>query len=996
MKKRWVRNLVAGLRLGVGICALLVAFLWFVDREPSAVFFSSNQGAKGSLMWSDRSLSDRKTIQPESFGISRIEPVPGASITRFETAKIWFPFPVLGVDRVGFEANGASSLSARGQGIGPYEIRFTPIESKSIEIVVHDGNQLTDLFGRRIKLEKRWNYRAGVKLRKGMVKFGDLRLRVLDSYPSMVELPQSRFSILNDGEEPMNTTGWRVSFEGLGLPFFVLPSRLVLPTQRILLPLTELTPANGESRPFNPTSRGRLILYDSDLPPNQIDAVDYEFSAADLEISLNRVSDRWVFSREGAVVQGESVEKGPRLPAAPRPDFPPGIYEAPISVILSSLDQQDEIWYTLDGSVPWKGNSQLYSQPIETGKGMMIKASSRRGQLISPVASYSYLIGRGRNIQSLPTISLSNVGFEELSKILVFSDSDENAEVGSSVEILDQEGELVGAGAAFLQRLEVQEVDSRQSRHAFRLRLSGQQGDAQRVCRGLRLPSISSGETIRFLPASTASRSELIDWLVDAVGLERTAFSETGDFANVIVNGVPMGTYRMIQDGPLERQTVLVRGSQLTIVGNAESWLRIFDWILDSSFAERDALNVLEQDFDLDWFAEYYLKRLFWGDRRWPFRGELITQDPVTQKWGFWPRGLKDAGSLWAEGAFEHAEMKINASGAIFDSLLRSARFRRILADTFRTQLEPKSSVLQQKIERKVGELDEIFGSSVRGIAERFTTNDVLARVAQLRHFLVQRGWVSKISSPELNVNEEGEQDSIGVMAANENRSLSSEESDPIRFDSDLWLIESQGEKRVLIPVSDRHFGPWRSPEFEDDKWTYVQGVVGFDTRGFSGQEFRPQIYSLLHNSSSGAFLRASFEVDLNQLSTVDRLVLRCRINDGFIAYLNGNEIVRFNVPEEIQWNSVALSDVRGTAWRFREFDISSVISQLKSGTNVLAVHAVNSMLNGASFLIDYELVGRREFRGSIQAEEALNYSDPIDVNSVSGSMKQSSLRGDE
>jgi hypothetical protein len=247
-----------------------------------------------------------------------------------------------------------------------------------------------------------------------------------------------------------------------------------------------------------------------------------------------------------------------------------------------------------------------------------------------------------------------------------------------------------------------------------------------------------------------------------------------------------------------------------------------------------------------------------------------------------------------------------------------------------------------------------------------------------------------------LNVNEEGEQDSIGVMAANENRSLSSEESDPIRFDSDLWLIESQGEKRVLIPVSDRHFGPWRSPEFEDDKWTYVQGVVGFDTRGFSGQEFRPQIYSLLHNSSSGAFLRASFEVDLNQLSTVDRLVLRCRINDGFIAYLNGNEIVRFNVPEEIQWNSVALSDVRGTAWRFREFDISSVISQLKSGTNVLAVHAVNSMLNGASFLIDYELVGRREFRGSIQAEEALNYSDPIDVNSVSGSMKQSSLRGDE
>jgi hypothetical protein len=991
LNNRWVRNLAAGLALGIGMFALLVAFLWFVDRESSVVFTNSNEDPKGSLMLSDRSRFDRKAIQSESLEISRIEPAPGASVTRFETANIWFSSPVLGVDRMGLKANGASSLSVRGQGLGPYEIRFTPIESKSIEMVVHDENQLTDLSGRRIKLEKRWNYRAGVKSRKGMVKFGDLRLRVLDSHPSFVELPQSRFSILNDGEEPVNTTGWRVSFERLGLPFFILPSRLLLPTQRALLPLTELTPAKGEPRSFNPTSRGRLILFDSDLPPNQIDAVDYEFSAADLEISLNRVSDRWVFSREGA-----SVGKGPRLPAVPQTNFLPGIYEAPISVTLSSPDPQDEIWYALDGSVPGRGNSLLYSKPIEIGKGMIIKAFSSRGQLTSAVASYSYLRGKGSVNQSLPTIGLSNVGFEEGSRILVFSDSEENAEVGSSVEILNREGELVGTGAAFLQPLEAQEVDSRQSRHAFSLRLSGAQQDAQRVCRGLRLPSISSGETIRFLPASTSSTSELIDWLVDGVGLERTAFSESGGFANVVVNGRPMGTYRMIQDGPFERQTVLVRGSQMTIIGDTASWLRIFDWILDSNFTERDTLDVLEQDFDLDWFAEYYLKRLFWGDRRWPNRGELITQDPVTQKWGFWPHGLKDAGSLWGEGSFEHAENKINASGAIFDSLLRSARFRRILADNSEALYALKSHVLQQKIAVKVGELDEVFGSLVRGIAKRFTNNHVQVRVAQIRHFLFQKRWASSVPSPELNVKVKSEQNSIGVITANEKRSFSSDKSDPVRFDSDLWFIESQGEKRVLIPVSDHHFGRWRSLEFEDRKWAYVQGLVGFDTRGFSGQEFQPQIYNLLHNRSSGAFLRTLFEVDLNDLSTVDQLVLRCRINDGFIAYLNGIEIVRFNVPEETHWNSIALSDIRGTAWRFREFDVSKVISQLKSGTNVLAVHAVNSMLNGSSFLIDYELVGRREFRGSIHTEDALTYSDPIEVNSAGEPVKQSGVIVDE
>jgi len=111
---------------------------------------------------------------------------------------------------------------------------------------------------------------------------------------------------------------------------------------------------------------------------------------------------------------------------------------------------------------------------------------------------------------------------------------------------------------------------------------------------------------------------------------------------------------------------------------------------------------------------------------------------------------------------------------------------------------------------------------------------------------------------------------------------------------------------------------------------------------------------------------------------------------------LNGKEILRFNVPDAILWNSVASIDLRRTAWRFREFDISSVISQLKSGTNVLAVHAINSMLNGPSFLIDYELVGRREFWGRIREEGVSNYSDPIDVNSVIGPLRQSGLKGKE
>lgn len=983
MKKRSFRKLVAGLKLGFCFNALLIAFLWFVDRGGAGFLFSSSQRFNGSETLSDISSPERRLIRLDSIEIARIEPVPGASITHFETAKIWFSKPVLGVEGMVFNANGAPSQSVRGQGQGPYEIRFDPIESQVAKIVAHDGNQLTDLSGRPIKLEKRWDYRTGIESREGMLKFGDLRLRVLDSYPSKDELPNSRFSILNDGEGAVDTTGWKVSFKGLGLPDFVLPSRLILPGQKSFLTLIELTSASGASRPFNPSSQGRLILFDSNMPPNRIDAVDYEFSAADLDLSLTRVADRWVHSRAGVLVQGEMIETDTRLPFAPQADFPPGYYDELISVTLSSVDPQAVIWYTLDGSVPWKGNRRRYAQPIEVGKGVIIKACSRRGQLTSPVVSYSYLIGKARNVLSLPTISLSNVGFEESSRSIMFSSAGETAGVGSSLEVMNQDGELVGTGAAFLQSLGEQEVDSRLSRHAFRLRLSGQQEDAQKVYRGLRLHSVSSGETIRFLPANPAGKGEVIDWIVDAVGLERTVSSEAGKFANVVVNGFSIGRYRMIQDGPLQRESVLARGSQFTIVGDAGSWLRVFDRILDSNYSKRDTLKTLEQDFDLDWFAEYYLKTLFWGARGWPNRGELIIQDPVTQKWVFWPKGLDDAGMHWKEEPFEHTEDKINASGGIFDSLLRSARFRRILSDYFEGHFEPNSHVLRQQIEDKLSYLVEIFGSRVREIGERFTDRLVLARITQMSRYLIQRGLISKNPSPESGFSEKDKNVSIGVNDSNERGIDLGGESDSVRFNDDLWLIDSQSEKRVMVPVSDRDFEVWRRLEFEDDEWACGQGLIGFDTRGFSGRKFNSEFYDLMHNRSSGAFLRTSFNVDLNQLSTVDRLVLRCRINDGFGAYLNGEEIIRFNVPEAILWNSTASSDIRGTAWRFREFDISSIISQLIPGTNVLAVHAINSMLNGPSFLVDYELVGRRDYRGNRQLEATRTSSDQIDTNSV-------------
>ena len=69
-------------------------------------------------------------------------------------------------------------------------------------------------------------------------------------------------------------------------------------------------------------------------------------------------------------------------------------------------------------------------------------------------------------------------------------------------------------------------------------------------------------------------------------------------------------------------------------------------------------------------------------------------------------------------------------------------------------------------------------------------------------------------------------------------------------------------------------------------------------------------------------------------------LTLRMQFEDGFIAYLNGQEIARSNAPANATFNSVALAPRTDTAaTNALDFDVSESRGFLSVGTNVLAFH---------------------------------------------------------
>ena len=206
---------------------------------------------------------------------------------------------------------------------------------------------------------------------------------------------------------------------------------------------------------------------------------------------------------------------------------------------------------------------------------------------------------------------------------------------------------------------------------------------------------------------------------------------------------------------------------------------------------------------------------------------------------------------------------------------------------------------------------------------------------------------------------------------------------------SNVTLVGAATTVKVLSPTAenaavDDH---WKEIAFNDASWLSGTRSVGFD-RNSDGISLAPFIGRTLTTGEMdstdatpqySAYVRFPFNVaDKDQLTS---LAMDLRFDDGFIAYLNGREIRRVNFAEDFvytqpQWNSYAgnqtTSSTAGAANRVSEaddvvtFDLTSYLSELVNGANVLAFHGVNSNSSASSntnrldFLIEPVLTATR------------------------------------
>jgi hypothetical protein len=123
----------------------------------------------------------------------------------------------------------------------------------------------------------------------------------------------------------------------------------------------------------------------------------------------------------------------------------------------------------------------------------------------------------------------------------------------------------------------------------------------------------------------------------------------------------------------------------------------------------------------------------------------------------------------------------------------------------------------------------------------------------------------------------------------------------------------------------------------------------------------------------------------------MDYMTLRVRVDDAFVAYINGTEVARSSlVPASPAWDSTA-TNYKPDDITFEVYDLTSYLIELDPGSgNILAIHGLNSGSGSSDMLISYNLEagsggssGSSPIPGGAVSASAASYSGPVTLNAT-------------
>ena len=174
----------------------------------------------------------------------------------------------------------------------------------------------------------------------------------------------------------------------------------------------------------------------------------------------------------------------------------------------------------------------------------------------------------------------------------------------------------------------------------------------------------------------------------------------------------------------------------------------------------------------------------------------------------------------------------------------------------------------------------------------------------------------------------------------------------------------------------------WNKLDFDDSGWAEGPSGFGYSSMDSELKTVKTTIADMRTDEYLSLYIRRSFKFE--KVAEVRKFRLRVLIDDGFVAYLNGTEVARYNMTGR----SPAFDQAAGVKIEVDEggdlsFDLEKHIPLLHPGRNVLAVQGHNRALTSSDFVLTPTL-------------EILTSRSPLSASEVADLELELSLKAEE
>jgi hypothetical protein len=431
--------------------------------------------------------------------------------------------------------------------------------------------------------------------------------------------------------------------------------------------------------------------------------------------------------------------------------------------------------------------------------------------------------------------------------------------------------------------------------------------------------------------------------------------------------------------------------------GDSAAWDSLRSYASSHDLSNRADYEYVAKKFDIPTFIDFMILEIHIGNFDWPgnnwdvhrersedgiFRFSVWDAEGMAETWVF-----GDNGETMYKNAFEHFPTWTSPTGLnnlewgaipkLYRALRVNEEFKVLFADRVHKHFRNGGILTEEHLLQRwwevFGELSPVLPETtnfpVRYVPDTFIP---MREPYTLAAFHDNNLFDYNFGYPIFNVN--GSYQHGGNITASDTITIT--ESDPsgtLYYTTDgndprqagstppaPFLLGDDAAKKAFVPTSDIGTD-WRggSEPYDDSSWTSGTSGVGYESPTSTGYESligldaEAEMYGSSGNST--CYIRIPFTIDGGELASYSNLELRIRYDDGFVAYINGTEVQRVNFSGTPLWNSASSAD-HGDPAPWDSYNISASIGTLQAGTNILAIHGLNTSTGSSDFLISAEL----------------------------------------